>query len=207
MRINRVIKGRNKAVRIVAEKKELDKIKSALDGAGLATRQFDKLPPRLAVRDIPAEMDRERFMAFLAQQNLNNRSLEGIKLIYWYPGKDGRAAMAVIETSPETRAELLGQGRVFIGWSACRVADHLRITQCFRCLGFGHIAKDCKARTDTCGHCAGRHETRACQNKTMKKCFNCLSAGMQSTDHSAVDSNNCPILKKRIDDKAKRINY
>ena len=207
IRINRVIKGRNKAVRIVAEKGELDKIKPILDEAGLTTKQFDKLLPRLVIKDIPTDMDRERLVAAVAQQNLKSKSAEDIKLIYWYPKQDRRTTSAVIETSPAVRTELLHQGRIYIGWSACRITDHLRITQCFRCLGFGHIAKDCKAKTDTCGHCAGRHETRLCSNKAVRKCFNCLSAGLQRMDHSAVDPNNCPILRKKVDDKAKRIKY
>ncbi|EFN65037.1 hypothetical protein EAG_01181, partial [Camponotus floridanus] len=45
----------------------------------------------------------------------------------------------------DLRIRILNQARIYLGWSSCRVADHVQILQCYRCLSFGHIAKDCRA--------------------------------------------------------------
>lgn len=207
LKVNRIVKGRNKGIRIIAEKRELEKIKPVLSNAGLKAKRFDKLNPRLIVRDIPMDIDRGDLVKSLVQQNLKDVSPEDVKLIYWFPRKDFRTTSAVIEVRPDVRAELLKQGRIYIGWSVCRVADHLRVAQCFRCLSFGHIAKDCKATSDICGHCAGEHETRGCPDRSMLRCHNCSTAKMQSTDHSALDTNSCPILRRKINEKARHISY
>lgn len=207
IKVNRVIKGRSKTVRIVAEKEELEKIKPALESAGLTMRQSERLNPRLVVRDIPADTDKDQFVKELAQQNLKAKSADNIKVVYWFPKKDARTSSVVIEVPPEVRRELMERGRVYVGWSACRISDHLRIVQCYRCLSFGHIAKDCKATRGVCGHCAGEHEMRSCPDRSVRSCRNCVTAGMQQTDHSAVDTDSCPILRRRLEDKARRINY
>lgn len=56
------------------------------------------------------------------------------------------------------------------------------ITQCFKCQGFGHIAKNC-FRKECCGICAGVHNTLMCLPGSIVKCSNC------GGDHRATDSN------------------
>jgi hypothetical protein len=47
-----------------------------------------------------------------------------------------------------------------------------RITQCFKCQGYGHIATNCR-KGDTCGHCAQSHRSQDCEQKEQHKCANC----------------------------------
>ena len=51
----------------------------------------------------------------------------------------------------------------------------LRLTQCFHCQQYGHVAKQCKARV-CCGHCAGAHDTKACKVEQRQKCAVCREA-------------------------------
>lgn len=97
IKVNRVIRGRNKTVRIVAEKEELEKLKPALTSAGLTMRQSERLNPRLVVRDIPADTNKDQFVKELAQQNLKVESADNIKVVYWFPTKDARTTSVVIE--------------------------------------------------------------------------------------------------------------
>ena len=46
-----------------------------------------------------------------------------------------------------------------------------RITQCYKCLGYGHTSAHCRMNT-RCGNCAGNHATKDC-TATKKKCANC----------------------------------
>ncbi|KMQ86967.1 putative 50 kda protein in type i retrotransposable element r1dm [Lasius niger] len=113
-------------------------------------------------RDIPSGVDKAQFVKDLVKQNLNGVDEKDVRLVHWSLAGGRKSSVAVIEVPPDIRRILLNQGRVYLEWFSCRVTDHLHILQCFRCLGFGHIAKSCSAADDTCGHCGGKHESRAC---------------------------------------------
>ncbi|KMQ90176.1 reverse transcriptase [Lasius niger] len=159
IKVDRVIKGRNKTVRIVADQDEISRLRPMLDNLGMEVKRVDKLNPRLRIRDIPVGTDKSLFVKDLIKQNLDGASEEDIRLVYWSPAKGRMGPAAVIEVSPDIRIRLLNQGRVYLGWSSCRVADHLRVLQCFKCLGFGHTANNCQAGSDTCGHCDNVHNS------------------------------------------------
>lgn len=173
IKIDRVIKGRNKSVRIVAGRDELDRLKPMLDSLGIDVKHVGKLNPRLMIRDIPSSVDGPQLVKDLIRQNLDGVADDVVRLVYWSPAKGNRASSAVIDVPPDVRNRLLNQGRVYLGCFSCRIADHLRILQCFKCLGFGHIAKSCQAVGDTCGHCGDGHESRACPKTGTLKCRNC----------------------------------
>lgn len=207
IKIDRVVKGRNKSVRIVAGHEELDKLKPVLNQMGMEVKTIDKLNPRLRVRDIPTGLDKQQFISDLVRQNLSGADASSVRLVYWFPTKAQRSASAIIEVSSTIRTELMSQGRVYLGWSSCRVMDHLHVLQCFKCLGFGHMAKGCQA-SDVCGYCTGGHESRACPNKGgVRKCHNCVSAKMRVVDHSALDAVVCPVLQRRLTERSKMIHY
>lgn len=205
----RLVRGRNGAVRIMAKSSEIEKIKTmpALKEAGLNIKQFEKLNPRLIVRGVPVDIDRGSFVRNLVRQNLADAKEDDIKLVYWFPVGERRTSSVVVEVPPHIRSCLLSQGRVYINWSSCSIADHVRVTQCFKCLAIGHISKNCRADRDTCGHCSGGHESRACTNKGVLRCHNCTVAKISNTDHSAFDSRNCPLLQRRLSEKSRQIRY
>lgn len=208
IKIDRVIKGKSKSVRIVAARDDLDKLQPMLDKIGMDVRRVDKLNPRLIVRDIPVDINKQHFIKDLIKQNLDGVNEEDVKLVYWFPAKNRQSTSAVVEVSPGVRSKLLNQARVYLGWSSCRVADHVRVLQCYKCLNFGHVAKDCRAASDVCGHCCGEHESRLCPNKaSIRKCHNCVSAKIVAVDHSAFDTFACPILQRRLKDRMRMIKY
>ena len=54
-----------------------------------------------------------------------------------------------------------------------------RLTQCFHCQAYGHVARACKNMTK-CAHCAGEHSTQDCRradNRTKVRCANCRQQG------------------------------
>lgn len=192
----------------MAAPSELSKIKLALSGLGLDIRQVNGINPRLIVRDVPAELSKEDFIAGLVKQNLGGTDTAEIRMVYRFPACDRGAVSVVIEVSPEVRRKLIQSERIYMGWTACRIADHVRITQCFKCLGFGHISKNCKGDKDTCGHCGEAHESRACTNKSGQlRCHNCTNARMTVTDHSALDAQRCPIIQRRLEECMRRIQF
>ena len=141
--------------------------------------------------------------------NLKSCNESDVKVIYMFPNKNNRRTTScVIEVSSGIRNLLLKEKHIFIKYSACSFSDHIRVLQCFKCLAFGHMAKDCKSSA-MCGHCAGGHELRNCDKRAeAPTCGNCkrwLSNDVPS--HAAMDSTKCPILRRKLEEKIKYINY
>ena len=68
------------------------------------------------------------------------------------------------------------------------------VTQCYKCQGFNHVAKDCKS-DQKCVRCAGAHKSTECPDKDKEslklKCSNC------DGDHIA-SFRKCPKFKVQI---------
>ena len=91
-------------------------------------------------------------------------------------------------------------GRIRIRCESYRTTP--QVTQCYKCQGFNHIAKDCK-NAQKCVRCAGSHKSVECPDKNKdslkQKCSNC------NGEHVA-SSKECPKFRDQIKvqaDKAK----
>ena len=182
---------------------------TALADAGLRLERENKLNPRLLIRGVPCGLSPEEIQANIVALNLKDQDINKVKVIYLFPPREKRKTTnCVIEVSPDIRNLLMRENHIFIGYSSCKFSDHVRVLQCYKCLAFGHFAKDCKS-SPLCGHCAGRHELRDCDRRAEAAvCGNCRkwSPNEQST-HSAMDSYGCPLLRRKLTEKAKFINY
>lgn len=169
-----------------------------------------KSNPRLIVHGVPTEMSAEEIRDELAAQNLSIDAARDLKIVFIFTPKQNRnTTSCVLEVSPAVRRNLLKCGRIYLRYAACSFSDHVRVVQCFKCLSFGHIAKDCKG-DPSCGHCAGAHEMRDCKSKNSPpKCSNCARhhGSLSDLAHSAVDALKCPILGRKIKDKIANTNY
>ena len=76
------------------------------------------------------------------------------------PYRGNRKAYVLQE---EARAlKLLKGAHIKIGWVFCRVRRKKEVNRCFRCLGFGHIAVDCRGpdRSRCCWRCSEKSMLR-----------------------------------------------
>ena len=136
---------------------------------------------------------------------------QGSTLEIVYFKKHSYTATAAIKVSPNIRQHILEKcnGRLFLFSGTCRASDRCHYLQCFHCLKFGHMQKDCNAANELpiCMYCTERHDSRTCQYKETPadhKCINCKSsktpAISQAFNHCAI-SRDCPsavIIMKRI---------
>ena len=87
------------------------------------------------------------------------------------PYRGNRKAYVLLE---EARAlKLLKGAHIKIGWVSCRVRRKKEVNRCFRCLGFGHIAVDCRGpdRSRFCWRCGEGYLAGSCTGKP--RCFLC----------------------------------
>jgi hypothetical protein len=101
-------------------------------------------------------------------------------------GGKARASLLVFTSSPEAANKVITEGLVEGG--EVKLTDRFYtgcgLIQCFKCCSYGHIAKHCRIEA-RCGHCAGLHETRHCNDKTKTTCPCCKARGIRDNNHKA----------------------
>ena len=115
-------------------------------------------------------------------QEQNQRAHPGLEIlrVSWPKGseKNGKKVGSLIIEVPTATAanRLITEGLVFGNEiKECeRFVREARVTQCYNCQRFGHIARVCRNNT-TCANCAGLHSTRNCSapRETTRKCALC----------------------------------
>lgn len=134
-----------------------------LDASALKARR-----PRMKIYDVPRGLSPEIVLADLFELNLE-RGEQGHRARAWCRETDIRLTYQegltakplviwVAEVSPEARAVLVSASRVSVGWRQCRVTDYVRVSRCYHCQRFSHIAKFCglKPGEHVCVHCGGK---------------------------------------------------
>lgn len=172
--------------------------------------------PRIKLYNIDKEIDsdNEEIEELIINQNKLDCKKETFKLKIvkkLYSKKYTRKMSLIIEVDPETHENMLGSKKMYIGWQVVGVENHLDIIRCFKCLGYGHFAKECKNK-QSCFKCDGEHDGGTCSVKEIDyKCVNCIRAVTRfnvniKTDHSAFDKE-CPCYLRIVRDQANKVNY
>lgn len=184
---------------------------SKLKAAGLMAGLPAKVNPRILIKNLPKDLQEKEISAAVRHQNLDNypkdKLQDHFKLSFKTGPRDRETVDWVAEVSPEAREKILKEGRLYVGWHACYVQDFVAVTRCYQCQAFGHIAKHCKATTETCGHCTDNgHSQKNCPNsKKEPQCVNCKRAG-KAHNHSSR-SKDCPAYQSAMRTYVSRIDY
>ena len=135
--------------------------------------------------------------AELAKNNVKINKVQRLK----FNGQPTRKVVIQFENEQDMKIALFSGiyfGRMRIRCESYRTTPP--VTQCYKCQGFNHVAKDCKSE-QKCVRCAGAHKSTECPDKNKKslklKCSNCKG------DHVA-SSRDCPKFKDQIKIQADR---
>ena len=127
----------------------------------------------------------------LAKNNVKINKVQRLK----YNGQPTRKVVIQFENEQDMKIALYSGiyfGRIRIRCESYRTTP--QVTQCYKCQGFNHIAKDCK-NAQKCLRCAGAHKSIECPDKNKDslklKCSNC------NGEHVA-SSKECPKFKEQI---------
>lgn len=164
-----------------------------------------KRSPRIIVYDVPNGCQAEEVVTVLAEQ----AKVDPATLTSKFSVKRGDTNHWVLEADPSSFATIKKVGSFKFGWQCVRVGEHIRPTQCYKCGGYGHIAKGCLA-AECCLRCSRPgHRAKDCKSK--KYCNNCknlskISKQKVETSHTMLDLH-CPSRKVEKELIAKRTNY
>lgn len=94
---------------------------------------------------------------------------------------------------------LLKAGKIKIGWVVCRIRLKCQLKKCFRCLEYGHFARDCKGNVDRSKCCikcgAEGHIAKVCEKDP--KCMLCAGKYPYNASH-VTGSRTCPAFKAAL---------
>ena len=198
---------------IICEKKAdalslIDAVQSKM-GDNYEIKLLEKKNPRIKVVGIEEELDAERLMASLLNQNKHIFS-DSIKpkIIKTFKGKIGFST--ILEVHTPTYDKIINERILRIGWKMCPVYDNIDILRCYKCCGYFHKSGDC-TNGMACGNCSSEnHQTKDCTTNSVK-CVNCEQANRKlnlqlDSNHKAFDRT-CNIHIKKVEQVKNKYNY
>lgn len=167
--------------------------------------------PRIRITNINTDIPDESIINELKQNNECIEDFE-MKMVTVIPRKfrDTITKDAIIEVKSNVYRKLLDIGVLNLPWRECKIYEHLYLKRCFKCIGFSHIASQCKQSTQCCSKCAENHKINECKSNRVC-CINCKTANEKNnlnldTRHHAY-SKECSILQRRFAVLRNKIEY
>jgi hypothetical protein len=121
-----------------------------------------------------------------------------IRRVAWPRGIQGTgkqySSLQVFLTSPEMANQVIRRGFAVGGEvkDAERFQTGCGLVQCFKCCGYGYIAKNCRLNPH-CGHCSEDHETRDCSKTERSICAICAIQKRRCNCSHKAWSELCPV--------------
>lgn len=111
--------------------------------------------------------------------------------------------MAFVEMPTKAANLLVDHGRVRIGCVNCRIRHRVQVIKCFKCLGYGHRARECRNtnRTNNCYRCGEEgHKGATCQQA--ERCVLCTELRVKA-DHTP-GRKGCTAFRQALEEAKKR---
>jgi hypothetical protein len=193
------------------EMETLGKVINTKCGDKLETHIHKLRNPRLAVFNIPDDINTDNFEDTLMAQNPDlNLAKGGIKAKFTYETIKHTRNL-VVEVGAQTRKQLL-QTKIKLGWLICNTADYVVANRCFICSRFNNKHSYCRGEV-TCPLCAGKHSLKECSAAPSEyKCINCVMYSKYNqnkhtcTSHSSLNKK-CPSLQAVLEKYRRNTDY
>lgn len=149
----------------------------------------------IQLRDIDAVTSKEEVLEALNRElGPGNREIRTMR-----PGP-AETQTAVLVVSKKEGDLLLSKGRVRIGLIMSRVREWAVVQICYRCLGYGHIAANCKekeAAGRACYRCGG-------ENHIAKNCKGRIRCSICKQDGHRQGTGRCPAHRRALEEARSR---
>lgn len=195
--INKIRKIKNQKLVIGCnneENRQILKDKLNENNKSLIIKQLENKRPLIKIIGVVDDLNDTQIPEAIIKQNRNlieDASIEQIRVQRRTKGRTKHLTNVILQVAPSIWHRLVDQ-KIHLGYQIVPVVDQSPIMQCFRCLGFGHTAKDCR-NEQRCGHCTMDHDTRSCPSRNVQpRCLNCQG---EDDDHPAYSSV-CPKWRK-----------
>jgi hypothetical protein len=171
---------------------EIEFTKSFAELAHFRERHYNILVPRVPLTFDPS--NQEHLREIEEANGLNALSItkaRWIKPEYRRTPGQRLAHASITISSAATANKLIRDGMYICNSRVTPTKLKQEPLQCMKCRGWGHVAISCLEPKDTCGNCAGDHQTRACPSPDKRYCVSC-----KSDTHASWDRK-CPEFVRR----------
>ncbi|KAI1296599.1 hypothetical protein HDE_04956 [Halotydeus destructor] len=157
-------------------------------------KQIVKRNPCIIITGIPSEVDHHE-----VAEAVRKAFHDDIEFLYARK-PNPRGHKSIILRCPKSEHEwIVKQGKFYFKWECFKIYEHIQVTICFKCQGYGHRQSECRSEFQSCSYCAESHDSRLCNNKNTIKCSSCVKSNLKRGEGSKLDvkhrchSQICPI--------------
>lgn len=193
------------------DKNQQNKLAKALHNINDVTvKDLGNTNPMIMITGIEKGYSEEEFVDELLIQNPEVNTLlptevkQHIKVITRKSCRNPIKENWILQAPPIVSKWFLKKEKINFDFLTVYIKEHIPLTICFKCNGFGHVAKYCKNK-ECCHKCGENHAAKDCM--TMKLCCpNCSQLKYSDIEHSARNIN-CPTYQRKLQRTKARINY
>lgn len=191
----------------VQNNKDVETIQSCeLNKIGLVVERPKKVNPSVIIYDIERDYKESDLKEDLIRKNFDNipesdkEELIGeIRFTHSFKSKDERRVNWIVQLPAKLFTSLINAGKVFLMWRTYRLNEYLNITRCYKCHGYGHIAKTCNMPDQLCNVCGSKdHQRKDCPRTNDPQCINCIRAKRKEVKHE-IHNRECPEYRRFLD--------
>lgn len=197
-----ILEGRNKDDLDIIHKYAAEKLGTTYD-----VKLSEMRKPMIVINGMNEKLTGEEIVSKIKKQNKSMENAE-FRVVSIY-GK--KTFSAVIEMNGDDFIKIMSNERrkLNVGWSCCQVKEYVNLLTCYKCQGFHHKAKDCKAER-ACKKCSGSHDISKCESKATM-CINCVQVNKKlnlnlKTNHIA-GSKACKVMERKVNLSKKKVQY
>lgn len=173
---------------------------------GFVMERPKKIDPSAIIYGVEREYKEEDLKEDLVKKNLDisseseaEEAKKLIKFVHSFKAKDERRVNWIIQLPPKYHKALTSKGRAFLMWRSYGIRNYVNVTKCYKCHGYGHIAKACSSQSQLCSFCGSDdHLRKDCRRKESPVCINCTRAKRKETGH-VVHDQKCPEYMRHLD--------
>jgi len=207
LRIRGIRQMRNKGVILeVKDKKDVELVKRInLGRVGLATAEPNRLNPSIIIYDVEPEHKVEDLKEDLiyknfeyADEKLIGKLKKKVSFKFCIKTSENKVHW-VVQVPGSFYDSIITKTRIYMMWRTYKVKEYLSIIRCFKCHGYGHLAKNCEIPEQLCEMYGSKdHLKDVCPKKNTPQCVNCMRNKRKESNHS-VRSALCPKYKRQVE--------
>lgn len=124
----------------------------------------------------------EELTSLIKKQHLNGEgTFVRVNKVYADKNTQKENFNAIVEFDAKTAENVLNAKQISVAWDMCRAYSYVRVIRCYKCLGFNHMAKECKNKI-ACWKCGGEHKVEDCKSEEMS-CINCVDYAKKNNEN------------------------
>jgi len=150
-------------------------IKAAkLEEIGMKVEEPRRIKPMIIIYDVEKDYSPEELKEELISKNIEDNTEENaeelsrkINFRYGFSTNNPNRRNWIVQMDSKIWKHLMAKGKVYINWKAHNIKEYINVIRCFKCHGYGHIAKACNQES-LCEKCGEKdHMKTSCTKSTV----------------------------------------